>query len=274
MLGNTAVRLFSQSPGFLTFGSVRSSTIPIGLANNYHGSIIFNVTGENLNSLLEVFENTIPDVVINCMGVIKTNSGNNSSLAAIEVNALLPHRLAKLCGVAGARLINISTDGIFSGTKGMYTEMDIPDTRDLYALSKYLGEVNAPHVLTLRTSIIGHELNGGSSLVDWFMKQQGVVKGFTRIIFSGLPALELARVIRDYIILNTELHGAYHISADPISKFDLLTLVAEIYKKKIDIIPDSSLVIDRSLNSIRFRSVTGYQPKPWIDLIREMYHFG
>ena len=130
-----------------------------------------------------------------------------------------------------------------------------------------------PHAITLRTSIIGHELNGAHSLVGWFLAQQDSVKGFARAIFSGLPTIEMARVIRDYVIPHPELHGVYHVSADPINKFDLLTLITVVYGKKINITRDESFIIDRSLDSTRFREATGYQPKSWPELIRQMYKF-
>lgn len=156
----------------------------------------------------------------------------------------------------------------------MYTETDASDAKDLYGRSKYMGEVDYPHAITLRTSIIGHELDGARSLIGWFLAQTGGVKGFERAIFSGLPTVEIARVLRDYVIPNPELHGVYHLSAEPINKFELLTLVAQIYCKAIDVDADDRLVIDRSLDSTRFRQATGFVPKTWPELIRSMRDFG
>jgi dTDP-4-dehydrorhamnose reductase len=133
--------------------------------------------------------------------------------------------------------------------------------------------VDYPHAITLRTSIIGHELTRGNSLVGWFLSQQGSVMGFRRAIFSGLPTVEMARAIRDHVIPNPQLHGVYHVSSEAINKFDLLTLISNIYGKKIDITADDSFIIDRSLDSTRFQRVTGYQPKPWPELIRQMQEF-
>jgi dTDP-4-dehydrorhamnose reductase len=212
-------------------------------------------------------------VVINCVGLVKQLAEADDPLAAIPINSLLPHRLARLCGAAGARLVHMSTDCIFSGAKGMYTEADMPDAKDLYGRSKYLGEVDYPNAITLRTSIIGHELNSGHSLVGWFLAQQGSVKGFRRAIFSGLPTVELARVIRDHVIPHPEMYGVYHVSADPINKFDLLTLISNVYGKKINIAKDEKFIIDRSLDSTRFRNATGYQPQPWPELVRWMCEF-
>jgi dTDP-4-dehydrorhamnose reductase len=274
MLGNAVLRLFAQSPGYLVFGSVRSSAALRLLPSDLHPSVIVGVDVENVDSLTHLFAVVHPDVVINCVGLVKQLAEADDPLAAIPINALLPHRLARLCEVAGARLVHIGTDCVFPGTKGMYTETDTADAKDLYGRSKYLGEVDYPHAITLRTSIIGHELCGGRSLLGWFLAQTGNVKGFKRAIFSGLPTVEIARVIRDHVIPHPELHGVYHVSAEPINKFDLLTLVAQIYRKTIDISADDQLVIDRSLDSTRFRQATGFAPKVWPELIQSMRNFG
>ena len=134
-------------------------------------------------------------------------------------------------------------------------------------------EVDYPHSITLRTSIIGHEIAGTRSLLGWFLAQEGSVKGYTRAIFSGLPTVEVARVIRDHVIPYSDLSGVYHLASDPINKFDLLKLVAQTYKKNIHIIADDQLVINRSLDATRFRLATGYVPQPWPELIRSMHKF-
>ncbi len=274
MLGNAVLRLFAKSPGYEVFGSVRSSAARQLLPNDLHQRVIAGVDVENIDSLTHLFAVVHPDVVINCVGLVKQLAEADDPLSAIPINALLPHRLARLCEVAGARLVHMSTDCIFSGTNAMYTEADVPDAKDLYGRSKYLGEVDYPHAITLRTSIIGHELDGARSLIGWFLTQEGSVKGYTRAIFSGLPTVEVAHVIRDHVIPHPELHGVYHVSAEPINKFDLLALVAQTYRKTIDISADDQLVIDRSLDSTRFRLATGFTPKVWPELIRLMRDFG
>jgi dTDP-4-dehydrorhamnose reductase len=274
MLGNAVFRLFSQSLGYQALGSARSTSVLRSLPKELRGSVICGVDVENIDSLTGLFAKARPDVVINCIGLIKQLADADDPLAAIPINALLPHRLARLCEIAEARLVHMSTDCVFSGAKGMYTEADTSDAKDLYGRSKYLGEVDYPHAITLRTSIIGHELSSAHSLVGWFLAQQVGVKGFTRAIFSGLPTVELARVIRDHVIPHSELHGLYHVSAEPINKFDLLTLVAQAYGKSIPITPDDQFAIDRSLDSSRFRQATGYQPLSWPELVSRMREFG
>jgi dTDP-4-dehydrorhamnose reductase len=158
--------------------------------------------------------------------------------------------------------------------KGMYSETDTPDATDLYGRSKLLGEVDYPHAVTLRTSIVGHELGGSHGLVEWFLAQSGPVNGFSNAIFSGLPTVELAQVIRDFVIPRPMLRGVYHVSSNPVSKFDLLNLVAREYGKDIEIRPDAQLKINRSLDSSRFQKATGYRPPSWPELVRRMYKFG
>lgn len=271
MLGNAVFRLFAQSPEYEVFGSVRSTGALRLLPNDLQTNVIADVDVENNDSLTGLFAGVKPDIVINCIGLVKQLARAKDPLAAISINALLPHRLARLCAVAGARLVHMSTDCVFAGTRGLYTEADPADATDLYGRSKHMGEVDYPHAITLRTSIIGHELDGARSLVEWFLAQEGSVKGFRRAIFSGLPTVEMARLIRDYVIPHPELHGPYHVAAKPINKFDLLTLVAKVYRKSIEIVPDEDVVIDRSLNSGRFRLATGYIAPEWPELIKLMH---
>jgi dTDP-4-dehydrorhamnose reductase len=187
---------------------------------------------------------------------------------------LLPHRLARHCALAGARLVHISTDCVFSGARGGYLESDPSDAMDLYGRSKYLGEVDYPHAITLRTSIIGHELGTAHGLVGWFLSQRSSVKGYRRAVFSGLPTVELAKLIRDHVIPRTELRGLYHVSAAPIDKYSLLGLISDTYDFRIEIVPDDQVVIDRSLNSSRFRAASGWNPAEWPALIQAMRDFG
>jgi dTDP-4-dehydrorhamnose reductase len=274
MLGNAAFRLLATSPGFQVWGSARSGSLVSRLPAALQPQIVTGVDVENSDQLAGLLARVRPEVVINCVGLLKQLALADDPLAALPINALLPHRLARMCDVASARLIHMSTDCVFTGTKGMYLEQDPPNATDLYGRSKLLGEVDYPHAVTLRTSIIGHELGSAHGLVGWFLAQQSGVRGFTRAIFSGLPTIEVARVIRDIVIPRPGLRGVHHLSAAPINKYDLLRLVAQVYGRSIEITPDEKLCIDRSLDSTRFRSLTGYSPPAWPDLIRAMHQFG
>lgn len=271
MLGSTLFRAFSRDPDLQTFGAVREANTKRHFAPVLHDALIPNVRLDGESGLLTALGVAKPDVVVNCIGIIKQLPSANDHLESLAINATLPHRLAKYCDATGARLVHFSTDCVFSGKHGNYREEDFPDAYDLYGRTKFLGEVAYKNSITLRTSIIGHELDRSKSLVDWFLSQSTEVKGFTKAVFSGLPTIEVARVVKEHVIPNPNLSGLFHLSVDPINKYDLLNLVASTYGKTINIIPDDKLVIDRSLNSDRFRTATGFQPKPWPDLIKDMH---
>jgi dTDP-4-dehydrorhamnose reductase len=223
--------------------------------------------------LQKLFELEKPHVVINCAGLIKQSEEAGDHVTIIYINCLFPHHLANLSLKYNFRLIHISTDCVFSGSKGNYTEDDFPDAQDLYGRSKLLGEVYYGNSITLRTSIIGHELNSSKSLVDWFLSKDKNIEGYKKAIFSGLTAFEIARVIHDYVI-NADLVGLYHLSADPISKYELLLLIKDVYGKTINVIPDDKkVVVNRSLDSSRFRKATGFFPKSWLMMIKELHNF-
>jgi len=273
LLGNTLLRYFNLQSNLEVVGTSRSLTSIKTLSKDLQNKVIPNIDVENSDHLLKVISEVKPDIIINCVGVVKQLHEANDPLSALPINAILPHRLAKLTEISGARLIHFSTDCVFSGKKGNYLESDQPDASDIYGISKWMGEVDHPNVITLRTSLIGHELSGNRSLVNWFLSQNGSIKGYQNAIFSGLPAIEIAKVLHHFVLPNSKLHGLYHLSADPISKYQLLSIIADIYKKKIEIIPDYSYVIDRSLDSSRFRTITGFSPKSWPEMIKAMHDF-
>lgn len=274
MLGSAVLRFFSMQPELNVTGMMRSAAALALLPSTVRDSVVTGVDVENTDQLMQLFSRTRPDLVINCIGLIKQLSDAKDPLAAIPINSILPHRLARLCELSGSRLVHLSTDCVFSGSKGNYTEDDIPDATDVYGRTKLLGEVDYPHALTLRTSIIGHELSGSKSLLNWFLSQQGAVNGFNRAVFSGLPTVEIARIIYEYVMPNPDLRGLYHLSADPINKFDLLLLFARFYEKQVEIVPNGALAIDRSLDSTRFRQSTGFEPRSWPALVETMRDFG
>lgn len=271
MLGNAVMKLFVLEGQHETWGTLRSVSGKQFFTDDIKPRLIPDVDVLNQDALLDVFAKIRPDVVINCVGVIKQLNNANDPLHVLPLNALFPHQLAKICILADARLIHVSTDCVFSGKKGGYTESDESDASDLYGKSKYIGELHDyTHAITLRTSIIGHELNSNNALIDWFLSQNREVKGYKKAIFSGLPTVELAEVIHNLVLPQTALHGLYHVSANPIAKFDLLKMVAKVYKKEIVIQPDNDIVIDRSLDSSLFQQATGYRAPEWPELIEKM----
>jgi dTDP-4-dehydrorhamnose reductase len=168
------------------------------------------------------------------------------------------------------RLIHISTDCVFSGNRGNYKESDNPDPVDLYGRSKLLGEVARVGCLTIRTSMIGLELGTRSGLIEWYLHQPGTVSGWTRALWNGLTTIELSRVIETLVRDHRELHGLWHVSAQPISKYQLLVDFAALLNRHTKVVPDDTIVIDRSLNSERFRGAVQYVPPSWHQMLGEL----
>ncbi len=272
MLGHTVVNTLDQYDDIEISATVRMhETYSTKIKPKILGKIIFNIDALNFNSITQAVEKVKPNVIVNCIGIIKQLSSANDPITAIYLNSLFPHKLSTLCQSHGARLIHISTDCVFSGKTGLYTEDDFPDSNDLYGRTKLLGEVNYPHTVTLRTSVIGHELESNVSLVEWFLSQKEKVSGYTKAIYSGFPSVELARIIAEIIIPNLNLKGLYHLSSSPISKYELLCLIAREYNKKVEIEQYDGVCCDRSLDSSRFRRITGYVPPTWPNLIKTMH---
>lgn len=273
MLGHAMVRVLAQERAYEVFATARSASVLQYFPSACVKNVITGIDVENTEGLIQLFSNVRPNVVINCIGLIKQLVEAGDPLRALPINAMLPHRLARLCELVDARLVHISTDCVFSGRKGNYLETDEPDAQDLYGRSKLLGEVVYPHAITLRTSIIGHELTSANGLIGWFLSQNNDIKGFTKAIFSGLPTCELSRVVRDFVLPNPSLYGLYHVATDPISKYDLLQLANREYGKGLRIEPDSRLSINRSLDARKFRVATGYAAPAWEQLVAEMHTF-
>ncbi len=273
MIGSTVLRVVSEKKDWAVFGALRNRSAKRFFAPAIAERLVDGVDVEYSDALMKVLDAIRPDVVINCAGLTKHKPEAEDPLIVIPINTLMPHRLAGLCKLIGARLIHVSTDCVFSGEKGAYTEEDFPDARDVYGKSKVLGEVTYPHAITLRTSTIGHELQSKYGLLDWFLSQERSCKGYNRAVFSGLPTVVFAQIIRDVVIPRPELSGLYHVAAQPINKFDLLTLIAKVYGKKIEIMPDDKLVINRSLDATRFQKATGYVAPAWDALIQQMYAY-
>ena len=272
MLGHAVFNVFNGDALHEVWGSLRSVAALRYFPLQCHARLLTGVDVLDQDALAAAMVKVRPDLVVNCVGLIKQLADAKDPLTALPINAMLPHRLAHLCALSGARLIHVSTDCVFAGRKGCYVESDLSDAEDLYGKSKYIGELHdLSNAITLRTSIIGHELNSNYALVDWFLSQQGSVKGFSKAVFSGLPTVELARVMKDFVVPHPQLNGLYHVAAKPISKLDLLHLVSAQYGKQIEIRPDDGFVIDRSLDGSRFCDATGYVAPEWSELVANMH---
>lgn len=267
MLGRALVQVLGAAPGLELFAA--SGRRPVEGLDPRRVRTGLDVLDDR--ALTELFAWARPEVAINAIGLIKQHEEGKDWAHAEPINRVLPHRLAFRCNDHAARLVHVSTDCVFDGRKGLYRESDLPDAADVYGLTKRLGEVvDHPRAITLRTSIIGREKGSASGLIEWFMNASGPVQGWRRAVFSGLPTVVLAEVIRDHILPRPDLHGLYHLSADPIDKLTLLRETAKVYGLDTAIDPSDRVVIDRSLNSDRFRAATGWRPAPWPDMLAHM----
>lgn len=271
MIGSTMFRVLNARDGWEVWGSMRSESAKQHFSSLDAQRLITGIDLAASEGLIKILLKANFDVVVNCAGLTKHLPEGNDAYTATAMNALFPHQLARLCQLAGARLIHIGTDCVFAGTKGGYTEESVTDAVDVYGKTKSLGEVNCQGAVTLRISTIGHELSSQYGLLEWFLAQTSSCKGYTQAMFSGLPSVVFAQIVRDVVIPDPRLSGLYNVGAASISKNDLLGLIARAYSKNIKIIPDESVRIDRSLSSSKFQAATGYIAPAWPELV-EMMH--
>jgi len=211
-----------------------------------------------------------PTAIVNCTGVLPPVSGTLDPAEATAVNSQAPHRMASAARARGMRLIHVSTDAVFDGRRGNYTEDDAPDATDLYGRSKALGEVEDEGQLTIRTSLVGRQLRGSRGLLEWFLSHRGkTVQGYRAMRFSGLSTPAMGRAIVTLITEHPALTGTFHVGGDPISKYDLLLLLNEAFDAGVTIVPTDGLRIDRSLDSARFAALAGAAPS-WPRMLEEL----
>lgn len=270
MLGHKLVEKWRRSfEVWTTIRKDREEYQKFGIIDD--GKLIEHVDVENYESVSQTINRISPAVIVNAAGIIKQLPTSKNVIKTLTVNAVFPHQLAEISEKIGARLITVSTDCVFSGKKGDYVESDIPDAEDLYGKSKNLGEVSKANCLTIRTSIIGRELFTSHSLVEWFLNnREPRVRGFVKAVFSGFPTVVLAKVLEKIITDYPQLEGLYHVSSDPINKYELLKLMKKAYRLNTEIDPCEEFVIDRSLNSAKFRLATNFVPASWNEMVDAM----
>jgi dTDP-4-dehydrorhamnose reductase len=273
MLGHkmlqTAVAAFPD-----TWGTLRETidAYPVGEIKEFRtDKIIERCNAMDLGSIDILLDRLRPDAVINCVGIIKQRPAAHDAIPSITINALLPHRVASKLDEWGGRLVHVSTDCVFDGSRGSYTELDLPDAPDLYGRTKALGEVTSSNSVTLRTSIIGRELREHRSLLDWFLSQNGrKVAGYRKAWWSGVTTNHLAGLIVSLIDQHSALNGLFQVSSGRMSKHDLLELIRRAYGLDIQIEPDDSVVIDRSLTGDKLEAAIGYRCPSWSELLAQL----
>jgi dTDP-4-dehydrorhamnose reductase len=270
MLGHKLCQVFRLR--FETWATVRRHLEPNRLKGVFDGvGIESGIDANHFDSIAQAIDRIQPEVVVNCIGIIKQLREARDPILSLMINSVLPHRLMNFCQARGMRLIQISTDCVFSGRKGYYRETDPADAEDLYGRSKLLGEIECEGGLTIRTSIIGRELATQHGLVEWFLSNRGkCVRGFTQAIYSGFPTVVLARLLQDVIERQPNLCGLYHVSSAPISKYELLVLLRAAYGIQVEIEPDTEFACNRALDSTRFWAAVKSAPPPWPEMIHAL----
>lgn len=272
MIGSACLSYLSKQNKFEVVGLERPKTDPDLVSSNKKlmTEYIESFFDSALESKVKSFS---PDIVINAVGVVKQRSADASDYEFIKMNALLPHHLSKLMIRNSCKMINITTDCVYDGVRGNYCEEDITNANDIYGRTKALGEVAHEQVLNLRASLIGHERANKLGFLEWFLSTSGNVAGYSNAIFSGLTTLEFCKILVGYVLPKKTLHGTFHVSGEKISKYELLQIIASVYDHKCEIYADASFHINRSLNGSKFNKISGYNPKSWIDQIKELKRY-
>ena len=271
MLGSAVVRELLSAPEVQLSASVRDrEALPPDMGRDL-GPRLVTLDVLDDEARRRVLQEHRPEVVVNAVGVVKQAAELTNHVTTVRSNALLPHLLAQDCDRVGARLVQVSTDCVFSGRRGGYREADTPDPVDFYGRSKLLGEVGDPHV-TIRTSIIGPELTRHASLLDWFLSQSGQeIRGFSGAIYSGVTTVEFAHFLRTVLLTRSDLAGVIQLASEPISKYDLLHVIADTYGWTGEIVRDLDFRGDRSMSGDLLARRTGYRPPSWPEMISAMW---
>jgi len=276
MLGSAAVRVLTETAEVFAGVQSKKEMDSLGIDAASLGvddtHLLTGFDARDPESVLSLCDYAQPDLIINAVGVISQRADSADVRLMIELNSVWPHALTHICEARDMRLIHMSTDCVFSGRRGNYSERDTPDATDIYGRSKLLGEVvDSPNAITVRTSIIGWQFGPQVSLAGWFAQHRHeALKGYTRAVFSGLSTTALCEAVRDYLIPNEALAGLYQVSAEPIDKYRLLSLLAEKMGWDVSITPDASHVVDKSLDSSRFQAATGWKPPSWDQMLEGM----
>ena len=274
MIGFGLYTYFSQLTDRDVYASIRSKRDLACFGENWRGQVLVSGSIDDDDKLDTIMANAEPDLVINCAGATMHADQGESPLVALPANSLLPHRLHAASRRVGARFLHLSTDCVFDGARGGYSESEAANAKTVYGLSKALGEVTAAEdAVTIRTSPIGYEISSQRGLLAWFLAQSGPIKGFTNAFFTGLTNLHLARTIDRYFVDDPAIHGLFHVTGPKISKFDLLVKCAEHFANPIDIAPDGQLVLDRSLDGEKMVSQLGYVRPSWDEMLADLADF-
>lgn len=268
LIGNRLTRQLRQNAD--VYASTRTSLVEMPMLENIlePNKWIFGLDATDFQFLESEIKRLKPDVIVNCLGVVKHQINPKNAEATILLNSVLPWRLSGIAEKYDFKLIHLSTDCVFSGETGNYKESSSPDAVDLYGRSKILGELNNAHVLTIRTSFVGREIKTFANLFEWVQRCQTTrITGYKRAIYSGLTTQAISEVIEKLIFDFSALTGLWHVSSEPISKYDLICMLNNSLNLKLDIESSEEFFCDRSLDSTAFASKTSLAIPNWITMV-------
>ena len=270
MLGHMLVRVFSPHHRVIgTTSSQYKAKSPLAKLLD-RDSWIGGIDVRSLNRVDELVREIQPNVVINCVGLIKQKMESSNITDAIIINSLFPHHLASLCESQKCRLIHFSTDCVFDGAPGIKKVSDTPNATDLYGTTKRLGEVDYGDSITIRSSIVGAQIVGNESLFQWAISQKGKsIKGFTGALYSGLTTMTMSKVILEIVDNFPQLSGIQQIASEAITKHDLLRKLNAALGLNLDICADNTIIYDRTLDGSEFVEQTGVRIPTWDEMIIE-----
>jgi dTDP-4-dehydrorhamnose reductase len=222
-------------------------------------------------SILDFLDKVNPDVIVNAIGVTIRRGAAENIADTIYLNSFFPHQLANWSEIHNKRLIHFSTDCVFSGSEGSYLEDTTPDALDYYGKTKGLGEVNSKSSLTIRSSMIGPELFNKTELFEWIINnKEKEINGFSRVMYSGVTTVYMAKLVADLIDNHKNLIGIYNVASKPISKFELLHLINDNFDLGLIINDDKTVISNKTLNASKIEKETGLQQPSWDELIFEL----
>ncbi len=272
MIGHKMVQ--SLTPDFSeTYGTIRRPFADYQKFSVFAANRIFDgVDVLNFSNLEKILNDLKPSVILNCVGVTLRKPEIQDLHHCLELNSFLPHRLKCWAAQNGARVVHFSTDCVFDGADGDYSEYSQPTAKDNYGRTKYLGEIaDSPHCLTLRGSMIGRELFGKTELLEWTLAQRGkAVKGFGRVIYSGTTTVEMGRLVRSLLGRATFLSGIFQVSSTPISKYALLEKINKFYRLELNLTEDCNYVSNKVLLSTKLKAATGFVCPSWDEMIEKL----
>ncbi len=270
MLGHMLVRVLSEHHQVIgTTSSQYDTKSPLAHILD-KTNWIDQVDVRNWQTVENAINHAKPNVLINCVGVIKQKMESGNIMDAILINSLIPHQLAATCEKLDIRFIHFSTDCVFEGTPGIKHLTDTPNATDLYGTTKRLGEVNYAPAITLRTGFVGRQLSGSEGLFEWVLSQKGkTVSGYQNAIYSGLTTMALSRVIQQVIEMQPTLSGLYQVASNRIDKYNLITKLNELLQLNLSITQDTDFKCDRSMDGMEFTNLTNIHIPSWEEMLTE-----